>query len=745
LRRRPLSVAFLLLIAFIVIIKLSGLCLWQSLFLPEDMINDIKSGREYHISGTITKRAEKQNSYLYILSDSVISDGEGNSHSLQNIQLYFPKTESLIKIGSIIRVYGNPELFENASNPGGFNQADYYASQNSFASMYIEEYDLLEEPDFSFGEALENIKSVIKETIEKNMSEGSAAVLCAMLLGDKTDLGDDLKSDYSASGLSHILAVSGLHVSIVGLSIYKVLIKLRIGIIPGSITASIASCFYCAFTGGSESAMRATIMFVVMLTAKCLLRNYDSINALSLAGIIILLIRPLSLFNAGFQLSFSAAFGAGSLYPVLLRKLNIKKKEGVFNDLLYRIKTGALIWVSVNITTLPFLLYNFSQFPVYSVISNIIFVPMAFAIMMMGIAGITACLLLPLLGQAILFIPDVLIKSQILFGELTRKLPFAMLTTGKPHNWQFMLSLLGIALFIFLINRKKSDIRLMAGSLVFSTVVLLHIPEGFKITFLDVGQGDGIVINTDDNKTFIVDAGSSSENDPGKYILEPYLKSSGITYIEGIMLTHMDEDHVNGVQELFEMIADNKIYVSVKNLILPVNLKNDSEADNIKKLAKEIGAEVIYVKQGDVIRSSETVFNILLPKKREDADEYLEGNEGSMVVSVEYDGFSALLTGDIEGKGEEELTETAGQYDIIKAAHHGSKNSTSDEFLEKTSPKIAVISAPEKSVYGHPHSETIQRLEEHGVEYFQTGINGAISISVKNGSCKVNAEKSVVS
>lgn len=735
-RQRPLCIVFLVLIITIIILKVSGLY-FKAPDISKDTQSRISSGEPILIQGRVSCGVEKTNSILYILNDSKTESSKNSiSDNLHTVRVYTSKTNSILKPGTIITAYGTLEKYEHASNPGGFDQLEYYQAEDCFYHMYASKIIIKKKAGFNLDNALWSFKEQIKKNISVNADYNTAAVLEAMVAGDKADISSDIKNDYSLLGISHILAVSGLHVGIIGMLIYKALLKITINIRAASLGAILFVALYVMFIGNSESAIRAGIMFTVLFGAKVFLRSYDPVSSISLAGSIVLIMRPLSLFRAGFQMSFLAAFAAACIYPELIKNIRNKKllkKHKLINNA----ASSAILWLTVNLTLLPVILFHYYEFPLYSVLSNIIFVPFMSIVLLLGILGALSAFISGAIAGILFLIPRLMTMAMSFAADIISRFPGAMLIIGRPHIWQLIASAAGVFLLIYCIYKKKK-LFFKAFSVCLICVVFIKLPKGFFITALDVGQGDGIVINTDTG-CFLIDGGSSSEKNISENCLIPYLKYEGISSIEGVFLSHLDSDHISGIEEMLKKLADGELQIKIKKLIMPYWLRNSNEEEfeKIKSYAAMANIRIMYTCAGDTVKAGRESFSILSPKRYDG----LKDNEGSMVIALKYGSFKALLTGDIEGDGEEMLTRTIGHYDYLKVAHHGSRNSTSEEFLKKVSPAVCVISAPKKSLYGHPHKETIERIEQSGAKWYQTGITGAVTVTVKENKIVLTTYK----
>ncbi len=735
-RQRPLCIVFLVLIITIIILKVSGLY-FKVPDISKDIQSRISSGEPILVQGRVSYGVEKANSILYILKDSKTESSKDNiSDDLHTVRIYTSKINSILKPGTVITAYGTLEKYEHASNQGGFDQLEYYQAEDCYYHMFTDEISIKKEAGINLNNVLWSFKEQIKKNISDNADDATAAVLEAMIAGDKSDITTEIKNDYSVLGISHILAVSGLHVGIIGMLIYRALLKITIHVKAAAVGAILFVILYLMFIGESESAVRAGIMFIVLFGSKIFLRSYDPVSSICLAGSIILIIRPLSLFRAGFQMSFLAAFAAACLYPELIKKLSNRKLIQKYK-LISKIISPVLLWITVNLILLPVILFHYYEFPLYSVISNIIFVPFMSLILLLGIAGALAAFISGGIAGLLFFVPKIMNTAMSRTADIIGDLPWAMIIIGRPHIWQLIISAIGICLLVFSIYKKKK-IFFEIVSVCLICTIFIKLPKGFFITALDVGQGDGIVINTD-TSCFLIDGGSSSENNISENCLIPYLKYEGISSIDGIFLSHIDADHISGIEEMLQKQAEGTLHIKIKKLILPYWLKksNDEEFEKIKRYAKGADIKIMYAYAGDTVRAGNVRFKVLSPKKNDG----LKDNEGSMVIALKYGSFNALMTGDIEGDGEEMLTKTIGHYDYLKVAHHGSRNSTSEEFLKKVSPAVCIISAPKKSLYGHPHAETLARIEETGASWYQTGLVGAVTVTVRNNKIILTACK----
>lgn len=530
-----------------------------------------------------------------------------------------------------------------------------------------------------------------------------------------------------------IMAISGLHLSILGMGFYEILKRLRVPSAVNIILSIGLMCCYGTMTGMGISIVRALVMFGLKLFAGLLRRTYDMLTAMTVAALLLLVQQPLYLTHSGFLFSFGTICGIGMLPSV-------SKHLPDTNRPLKALFTG--LWVSLS--TLPVYLCFYYEFPPYSVLLNLIVIPCMGVILAGGlIAVFAAALFLPFGRWA--SIPSILFLG---FYEkccnFCLSLPGSRWVTGCPAALQVVIYLSLLAGLAFLGERIKS--WQFWGILIGAVFLLtIRMPRGFEITMLDIGQGDCIYLSDGSGGHYLIDGGSSDQKDVETYRIVPFLKYRGVGYLDGVFVTHPDSDHISGIKGL--LAAYGEMGIEIGCLFLP-EVAEESRNENyheLENLAADAGVTVRYLHAGEKMESGDVMLTCLHPGAGyacEDANAY------STTLYLNYRAFSALLTGDLEGEGEELVTERYralvksgkvrdGGVILLKAAHHGSKNSTKEEFLKLVNPQITLISAGHDNSYGHPHKETLERLGRQGCRIYQTPESGAVTVRVENGSVRV--------
>ncbi len=705
-------------------------------------------------------------------------------------RLYVTLTDSCeLHPGDRLGMHGILQKFQTARNPGMFDRRKFYKEKGIYYEYKTSSLDSLSTGPYGIDSKLQqllyHIRGQMVQTYANCLPEKENGIITAMILGDKSLLDLNIQNLYQESGIGHLLAISGLHVTMIGMAFLKLLRKLSVPEKFSIFLSIFVIVCYGRMTDFSISTSRAIIMMILLLGSCLFERTYDGKNALALAAVIILLQKPFALFSCSFLLSFGAMTGIYVIMPVLEdiwygdhweckrrrrlfhqqeRELKANYKSGVFliflHDLLINAGKMLLLSASIQLSSLPVVLYFFSEVPLYGILINLLIIPLAsFLVIFSFLGGIAGSLYLPL-GKGILANSYWLLKLYEKICLFFQKLPGHMQIIGKPEWWQLLLYYLiltGFLVWQWYCSNAIDQLEYagMTGQLetmrqhrkfigklvpILCIPVLLHFPSSaLQLTLLDVGQGDGIYIHTTDHKNILLDGGSTSEKQVGKYRLLPFLKSKGIRRLDYMIATHADEDHVNGLIELLQMSGDS---YTIGMLLLPD--VSDTNKDRYRLLRQEAYKKNIPVSNlsaGMHLQEGSVSFICLNPPSGTD---YGSPNEESVVLSLQCQNFSCLLTGDLAGEGEEyvqnilkspKLRRQYGlpdHYTVLKAAHHGSKNSTGDEFLSYVRPEYALISCGQKNSYGHPHRELLDRLQQCGSKIFRTDQQGAVMLELKN-------------
>ena len=831
----------------------------------------LQDGEDVVLAGRVYQKADKEKyQVLYLKDNSILY----HQQSLKESRFIIYDKEKLeTDIGDVVTISGKISLFENARNPGNFDSKLYYQKQDIHASVWAESIQKQKNITHTFYENIKNVLYQFRREwmshLSKMMGEKDGNTLSAMILGEKAEMDQELRELYQVNGIGHILAISGLHLSFIGIGMYKILRRITGSYPVGGVCGILFLMFYILMIGFTVSAVRALVMFLFRVGADMAGRHYDASTALSAAAVVVLLWRPLSLYDGGFWLSFGAVLAILTVVPVLQGWMERKYPENKGGrmqksdriSMTYRIcmsiVQGLMASLGINLIILPVLLYFFFEFPIYSLFLNLFVIPLMSVLLFMGMAGsLFSVFFLPLSGECF-WICGGILRLYKISCNLVLTLPRARFVAGKPEIWQitvyygilvivllllrekerlmehvddvddvgdaeckkykicgrgssfqkqagygsgvsvkksaasesgvnmqqYTVSKLGVSVQQYMVGKpdtglqKQETSKLGAGiqkhmvskldagiqkraarlgrfALMLGMAGVIALThrwgERGKLTtvILDVGQGDGIFMRGPEGETYLMDGGSSDVKKVGQYRIEPFLKSQGVGVLDYVLISHGDSDHMNGVEELIER---QDIGVRIGTLILPVQEVWDEALVGIAKKAKKYGVRVVVIGSGQSIKEGNMTITCIQPENlgtkaenREsegwDAEKgYEPGNAASLVLAVKFREFDMLLTGDVEGEGEEQLTKKLEEqyrdctWEVLKTAHHGSKNSSSEEFLQQVKPAYAFISAGQENRYGHPHQETIKRLTDIGSKIYSTQENGAIIVGVEDG------------
>ena len=715
--------------------------------------------------GSVDKILKTQYGYNVYLKNALI-----NNRECGNIIAYF-QSEPDLKIGNKIYLKGKIQQFEVARNKGNFDSKKYYLSIGITTKIAVKEYyvsddnyDFLRDNLCTLREYVVGMFSKLCDTNGKDkwLYGNKAGIFSAILMGDKTELDQEIKDLYSLSGIAHILAISGLHISLIGMFLYSLLRKRFSFATSSALTIAVVTLF--AITSGMGIAtIRAFVMFILKLIGEILGRKYDYITAISLSALILLADNPFIIINSGFQMSFCAMITITIIWPKVVYLINIKSK--IANSIVFSLCIG----IFMN----PVIAYNYFQLPTYSFMLNIIVVPLLGIVVISAIAGSGMGFLSILMGKTALTPGCLILEVYTFLCENVLKIPGAVIVVGKPTIKIIVLYYMVIVFFLFcftlvrknyekdcnikemidengkkvissqiiLKKQRKFDFKIrlaVIGISILSGFFIYYTPsKGLDIQFMDVGQGDGIFIKADDGTTITIDGGSNDVKNVAKYRMIPCIKASGTGVIDYAVITHADKDHISGIEEILNMNTENGL--TIRNLVMPHVSYEDEAYDELLTAAKTKGIQVLYIKEGDTMKLGKVEIKCIHPDGKYISD---NRNDYSTVLSLKYENFSALFTGDIPAEIEKSIiNKIDNNYTILKVAHHGSKYSSDMEFLKKVMPAYSVISVGEDNSYGHPGTETINKLKSLNSKILRTDLSGEIEIFSKENNMEIDVMK----
>lgn len=711
-------------------------------FLKYDYEKIYISLENVNIVGTIVS-SKKEKQYI---NEYKIETEKINNIKLKKKFILLTKNKE-IEYGNKIKLEGTYIKPSKSRNYRGFDYSNYLKTENIYGTIEQNgKIELIKEKNINYLFInLYKVKNKIIKNINNKFPEETRGVVLGILLGDKSSIEEDVRQNFADSSLSHILAVSGTHISYVVICISVLFKKLKLNKNIRKVLTSLVLFMYLYLVDFSVSATRAVIMSTIVIMQMLFYRKQDTITTIAFSSIIILINNPYSILNIGFLLSYGGTIGI----ILFVNRISIESKEDFFQRFKSYLKDICIVTISAQTIIMPIIIYYFNTISFTFIISNIIASLIIGPIIMIGLVIIAISFFkIPIISLIIRFY-NILIVILVRTADIISKIPMSKIYLKTPTTLEIIFYYSVVFLIALLIYIKKSNRKFIKKTiqidiynlknffinnrnkvLIFISIVSLisitsiKIPKELKINFIDVGQGDSCLITTPQNKKVIVDSGGSESYDVGKNVLLPYLLDKRITKIDYIMISHFDTDHCKG----FEYVLEN---IKVKNVIIS---KQSETSENFKQIMKIIRKKrinlIIVQKETKIKIDNFTTVDILSPQSENIADNM---NDNSIVAKFEAYNFSILFTGDASEKIEKELIKEKINLksDILKVSHHGSKTGTSEEFLKSVKPKIALIGVGENNKFGHPTKDVIKRLTENKIKIYRTDTDGEIRIKIK--------------
>ena len=631
--------------------------------------------------------------------------------------------------GEWIEVYGKISPVEAPRNEGVFDFRLYYRTISVHGSMYGTSFRVIGGEPKPFARGLQELRLRMGDILDQLLPPQDAGIYRALLTGDKSAMDEDIRSLYQENGIAHILAVSGLHLSILGLGVYELLRHFGRSKAASGSVAALLIISYGILTGCSGSALRAVLMLLLRFLAAAVGRSYDMLTAMAAAALFLLWKEPFMLFSAGFQLSFLAVLAIGLCHVLPAPKHPLL--EG--------------LWLSfyLQLLTLPVILFHYFRFPLYGIFLNLIVLPLMGCVIYSGVFAVGLFGLSEKLATIAVGGGHWILRLYTLLCTHCAALPYSSLLLGRPsmHSILLYYTALGVVTWALAERHAAERSGLAACRLPLPCIVLPLIlsmlclpakqPQGLEITALDVGQGDGFILRNQ-GLVMSVDGGSTSDQRLGENVLVPYLESQGIGHIDLALITHCDADHYSGIQYLLE----EEPKMTIGELLLPRVAMQDARYDALRDAADARDVRIRYFGQGDCIDLGEVEIRGYYPAGTERLE---AANDHSIGMLLRASDFQMLFTGDMDEDCERQmlaaLWEADAGYpkiDVLKAGHHGSHTSSSEALLAALRPDYAILSYGVGNDYGHPHAETRERLRRYDVKMLETGVMGEIRITVSS-------------
>ena len=692
----------------------------------------------------VNEKGENEHSYEYIIKLQSKNKKLNNKRFI----LKTKKKGKKLSFGDKIKFTGEYVKPTGRRNYQGFDYSLYLKTQKLYGTFEGSSYIVLSTSCCSYVEKIvNNFKEKTKKALRDNLDEDLAELCIGILIGDRNNLDEKIEEDFKKSNLTHMLAVSGSHFVyiIICIKYLEKVIKWRNF---NKVLTIIIIVLFMNLTGNTASVVRSGIMAIMLIVAKFFHRKSDVWTNMAISAVLALVYNPYTLFDIGFELSYGGVIGIVVFYDKVkdtLGKIIIKMHKE--SKMLQYILEGTSVTISANLVIIPIMIYNFNTISFSFIVSNLLAGGLLGIIVILGFLLVFLSLMLGQTLSIFFYILNFLLKALTKIAEVCSKLPFSYIYVPTPK-------ILGILIFysylFFIINRDRLRVRIFNTLKVRIAILILIIifnlgypilsskRIGLEINFIDVGQGDCTLIRAN-GKSILVDAGGSKDEksfDVGKNTVFPYLLDRGIVSLDYVIVSHFDSDHCQG----FNFILKN---MKVKTAII-CNIGQESEEYNhFVILAKENKTKIRYVQKGSIIKLGKNkIIEILYPDKNEKINDNAKNNN-AIVFKLTWNKFSMLFTGDIEEKAERKILEMYKNKEeklksnILKVAHHGSKSSTMQEFLEIVKPSLALIGVGENNNFGHPNDMVLNRLEQSGCKTYRTDMLGEITITSNGKSYNV--------
>ncbi len=692
-------------------------------------------GETVEVSGEVTEAPRIGENYISmrLCADTVKCSESTLDKANETVSFVcFTSPESKEKIpvpnrGDIVTVQGVISVPESAQNTGGFNTADYLKSEGVFFNMVgeAETLSIVGHNKHFFSDFIYKVRLRCASLFDATFPSEESGVLKAYVLGNKSGMQEHVKDVFSVSGLSHVLAVSGMHAAVFISLISTLFTILKLPKRKKIFISAIAIILFVLFTGASVSVIRTGFVCVLSYVAQLAYKRSDPLTALAEAAAVLGLMTPHVIMSASFLLSFFATLGillfAGKLidrYSAVYQKFD---RESRRRKMIKGILELTAVGLSAQVFVIPILIYFFRSFSTVSVPATILLTPLLAPLLAGGLLFCILGLISKTIAMPVAGFLFVLTKCMIWIAEFFASLSVSRVMIGRmSFYFIWCYTILMISVMAFIKRKRRLFTVTLSGLACLSIVFLYHATTDYRIasvSFINVGQGDCTLIQAPGNCDVLLDAGGKEEDySVGEEVILPYLERNHIKDVEYAIASHGHMDHINGFISLMQL-------TEIKHFIVPEGFGTTAESKKLLDEAQKRNIPITTMKHGDVLKlwNNMEITTVLPDSKTLTYISHDDENNRSMLMRLSYGDVSFLFGGDLSETGESYAAAQYGellQADVMKASHHGAKTASTEVFLDCVNPKYVFIPVGKNS-YGHPAKEVLLRYTDRNITYYR--------------------------
>ena len=735
---------------------------WQLLhpdFPPNHLRLMISDSPRLYLEGTLVREPEKlPHRSRWLVQSERIWHPTGAEEISGDLLVSIRHVRREWRYGDRVRFWIQPQVPRDSGNPGGFDYAAYLARQGIYAIGYLEndqEVELVKRRPGGVSGAIESLRREIRRYMDQSFSSDNGALMKALVVGDMGAVTKEMRDEFTAAGVNHVLSISGLHVSMLGLVVfwlirwgcsYSPTLLLRWNLLKiGTFFSFLAVVFYTAVAGAMVPTVRSAIMIGVYELAVLLDREEEVFASLTFAALLIALIWPAVITDISFQLSFLAvAFIVWGMRRMMHKssrppRSELPQERNWWKQKLEQGRMHLAVPLFATLGTGPLIAHYFGHLSLAGFVSNPVIVPLVgFVVVPLGLLTGFVSLILPAAADVLVWPAEYLLSVTLWAVRLFAHIPLADFPVPVPNAIE-VTALYLFVVFLFVWRRNRwAIVATVLFVLALSGDVFYWWRERWdrqtlRVTHLSVGQGDAAVVELPRSKVLIIDAGGTAvgDYDTGESIVAPFLRSRKILKVDYLFLSHPRVDHYGGMRSIAREFAPREFWSGPSK-------KNTTRFDDLEEALESIPIKRVMLSDQEPCRAIDGVkLCVLYPPPD-------GGEDASVVLRLEFGKVRFLFSGDLDNRDEQRLRFKADQLrsPILKVPRHGSAGSSTQEFVTAVRPSLAIISVGARNPFGFPRPEVIARYREVGAEIFRTDEDGAIILETDGTTIHYNGYKS---